>query len=473
MKKQRSIGGSSSQLFTSHFESLSHSQSQSPSQSPSRSFPAPNDDHETPLPRPPAGAIDHYQDEEEFEEAATVTELGVTEGEVGNGEEAESEEEERELEDEEGEEQEEEQGGEDEGEVGGGEEEQQEVEMGGKVQERERAKLAEGFYEIEAIRKRRIFKGEPQYLIKWRGWPESSNTWEPLEHLQTCPDVVEAFENSLHSGQKKASRKRKRKFTQSKKKLQYSYGGSRSKVSSTGLLCGDESQSSAHLNNLKAANLHPASLPSSTHHVVEHSGDVRKTKLARKANEDSSKNFHAASNDKNNGGNSYDENACTRKFSVQFQEPMCVEGDDPEICLSKADHKEPGQNDRCTGAKRRKSGSVRRFKQDPVSFTPNHTGNVTPTDVSSCDRLEQLVAGNIDNSKNNFDFSKNTSVVTRIIKPISYSTSISNNVQDVSVTFVVMRADGKEVMVDNKFLKANNPLLLINFYEQHLRYSPT
>ncbi|RVW63392.1 putative chromo domain-containing protein LHP1 [Vitis vinifera] len=36
-----------------------------------------------------------------------------------------------------------------------------------------------------------------------------------------------------------------------------------------------------------------------------------------------------------------------------------------------------------------------------------------------------------------------------------------------------MWSDGKEVMVDNKFLKANNPLLLINFYEQHLRYSPT
>ncbi|KAJ0013690.1 hypothetical protein Pint_20832 [Pistacia integerrima] len=33
-------------------------------------------------------------------------------------------------------------------------------------------------------------------------------------------------------------------------------------------------------------------------------------------------------------------------------------------------------------------------------------------------------------------------------------------------------SDGKEVMVDNKFLKANDPLLLINFYEQHLKYSP-
>ncbi|VFQ81093.1 unnamed protein product [Cuscuta campestris] len=29
------------------------------------------------------------------------------------------------------------------------------------------------------------------------------------------------------------------------------------------------------------------------------------------------------------------------------------------------------------------------------------------------------------------------------------------------------------ITVDNKFLKANNPLLLINFYEQHLRYNPS
>ncbi|PNX84269.1 chromo domain-containing protein LHP1-like [Trifolium pratense] len=35
------------------------------------------------------------------------------------------------------------------------------------------------------------------------------------------------------------------------------------------------------------------------------------------------------------------------------------------------------------------------------------------------------------------------------------------------------KSDGTEVMVDNKYLKTNNPLLLINFYEQHLRYNPT
>ena len=31
-------------------------------------------------------------------------------------------------------------------------------------------------------------------LMFRRGWPESANTWEPLEHLNLCPDVVEVYE---------------------------------------------------------------------------------------------------------------------------------------------------------------------------------------------------------------------------------------------------------------------------------------
>ncbi|MQL98027.1 hypothetical protein Taro_030719 [Colocasia esculenta] len=31
-------------------------------------------------------------------------------------------------------------------------------------------------------------------------------------------------------------------------------------------------------------------------------------------------------------------------------------------------------------------------------------------------------------------------------------------------------SDGQEVQVDNEFLKANHPMMLIDFYEQHLRF---
>ena len=29
---------------------------------------------------------------------------------------------------------------------------------------------------------------------KRRGWPETANTWEPMENLQSCSDVIDAFE---------------------------------------------------------------------------------------------------------------------------------------------------------------------------------------------------------------------------------------------------------------------------------------
>lgn len=31
-------------------------------------------------------------------------------------------------------------------------------------------------------------------MINRRGWPETANTWEPLENLQSVPDLLHAFE---------------------------------------------------------------------------------------------------------------------------------------------------------------------------------------------------------------------------------------------------------------------------------------
>ncbi|KAI3957601.1 hypothetical protein MKW92_027765 [Papaver armeniacum] len=58
--------------------------------------------------------------------------------------------------------------------------------------------LDEGFYEIEDVRKKRVHKGKTQYLIKWLGWPESDNTWEPIENLQACLDVIAEFDKGLY-----------------------------------------------------------------------------------------------------------------------------------------------------------------------------------------------------------------------------------------------------------------------------------
>ena len=49
-------------------------------------------------------------------------------------------------------------------------------------------------YKVEKIMKKKISKGKTQYLVKWVGYSMNESTWEPIEHLFGCPDLIEAFE---------------------------------------------------------------------------------------------------------------------------------------------------------------------------------------------------------------------------------------------------------------------------------------
>jgi hypothetical protein len=51
-------------------------------------------------------------------------------------------------------------------------------------------------YEVERIIDKKIKHGKPYYMIKWKGYPSSDNSWEPLRHLEHCDDLVQAFESS-------------------------------------------------------------------------------------------------------------------------------------------------------------------------------------------------------------------------------------------------------------------------------------
>ncbi|KAH7571603.1 hypothetical protein JRO89_XS04G0098100 [Xanthoceras sorbifolium] len=157
------------------------------------------------------------------------------------------------------------------------------------------------------------------------------------------------------------------------------------------------------------------------------------------------------------------------KLAIHFQEAKASESNDPTH--SKVDCVEPIQSDRRTGARRRKSGSVKRFKQDlGASKLVAEPDSKTSFAFGCSNTVEQLGIGD-SSYMNKIDGSRNASAIVKILKAINFSASVSDNVQDVVVTFVAVRADGKEVMVDNKFLKANDPLLLINFYEQNLKYN--
>jgi len=61
-------------------------------------------------------------------------------------------------------------------------------------------------YTVEDIRaKRKNYKtGTLEYLIKWKDYPESQNTWEPIENLK-CPDIIARFNEKEKSKRKRRS----------------------------------------------------------------------------------------------------------------------------------------------------------------------------------------------------------------------------------------------------------------------------
>ena len=53
-------------------------------------------------------------------------------------------------------------------------------------------------YAVESIlESRAMLEGETQYLIKWKGYDNSWNTWEPENVLDGCGELLEAFKQKV------------------------------------------------------------------------------------------------------------------------------------------------------------------------------------------------------------------------------------------------------------------------------------
>ena len=55
--------------------------------------------------------------------------------------------------------------------------------------------LEEGEYEVEKILKRRKRNNRFEYLLKYKGYPDSENTWEPRSNIKV--DLYKAFDDAL------------------------------------------------------------------------------------------------------------------------------------------------------------------------------------------------------------------------------------------------------------------------------------
>ncbi|KAM7272393.1 hypothetical protein ACFE04_027056 [Oxalis oulophora] len=270
--------------------------------------------------------------------------------------------------------------------------------------------------------------------------------------------VVEAFEDSLRSG--KSSRKRKRKsaglHTQSNKKKPSSSISVPYNITDINFgIVGKNTLAPSSLNN---ASLIDHRAP--TQQLIEYNVDI------------------------NNGSKQIVEWKDENEYDPKLSELRGAISTNSEFNgltngVTRVESLDPANNRRI-GAKKRKSGSVKRFKKDLTSREPveDHSLVLAPEfTVGASGAVSYIGTGGPglvwDNTsqKNNAANCRNVPPIVKIIKPIDFSSSASNNCQDVLVTFVAVRADGNEVIVDNKFLKIHNPLLLIDFYENHLKYS--
>ncbi|KAJ8314976.1 hypothetical protein KUTeg_007126 [Tegillarca granosa] len=78
-------------------------------------------------------------------------------------------------------------------------------------EEEEEEGMEEELYEVERIVGISKAGNKTTYKVRWRGYGPSDDTWEPIENLQSCLDLIEDFENKKEIIKRKRAEERKKR----------------------------------------------------------------------------------------------------------------------------------------------------------------------------------------------------------------------------------------------------------------------
>jgi len=90
------------------------------------------------------------------------------------------------------------------------------------------------YYAVELILDKRLNNNKVEYFLKWKGYDDRENTWEPEENLD-CEDLIKPFEENLIREEKE--RKRREKLERGGRGLKRSLSNSTITYDSSDAIC--------------------------------------------------------------------------------------------------------------------------------------------------------------------------------------------------------------------------------------------